>query len=120
MDSIKCDSTKCYYQRHGECCCTMDSYCKYRDSMCWDKVQSKKEAMVDYINSTPFTTVGELIAFLETQDASLPIAISWAIIALMFNIRYCPFWCIDFGFVWIYQFHCKNPFLKKKQESSRW
>ncbi len=75
MDSIKCDSTKCYYQHHGECHCTMDSYCKYRDSLCWDEVQSRKEAMVDYIHTTPFATVGELVTFLETQDASLPIAI---------------------------------------------
>lgn len=75
MDNIKCDSTKCYYQHHGKCRCIMDSYCKYRDSMCWDEVQSRKEAMVDYIHTTPFATVGELVAFLEIQDASLPIAI---------------------------------------------
>jgi hypothetical protein len=43
--------------------------------MCWDEVQSRKKAMVDYIHTMPFATVGELVAFLETQDASLPIAI---------------------------------------------
>lgn len=53
-------------------------------------------------------------AFVSHISAATPVCrVLWTVIALMSDIRYRFFRCIDFGFVWIYQFHYKGSFLKK-------
>ena len=61
--------------------------------------------------------------FVSHISAATPVCrVSWTVIALMSDIRYCLFRRIDFGFVWIYQFHYKGSFLKKNRNhlGGRW